>query len=98
MQVRAKVQAFISSKKVNQGVIFVGGWPCTHADLGHCELFWANFVGFRPRSTLLVPQIRPKESHNLALGMGAVRFRPFRFVYFWEACWSARKQRRNFDG
>ena len=34
MQVRAKVQAFISSKMVNQGVIFVGGWPRIHAELG----------------------------------------------------------------
>ena len=39
MQVRAKVQAFISSKKVNHGVIFVGGWPRTHADLGYSDLF-----------------------------------------------------------
>ena len=39
MQVRAKVQAFISSKKVNQGVIFVGGWSRTHPDLGYSDLF-----------------------------------------------------------
>ena len=55
MQVRDKVQAFISSKMVNQGVIFVGGWPRIHAELGSSDLFWANFVGFRPRSTLLMP-------------------------------------------
>ena len=43
MQVRAKVQAFISSKKVNQGVIFVGGWSRTHPDLGYSDLFLGRF-------------------------------------------------------
>ena len=98
MQVRDKVQAFISSKMVNQGVIFVGAGPVYMLNWAHLISFGPILLAFGHDRPFLCRKLGPKSLITLRRACARLVLVYSGLFIFREACWFARKQRRNFDG